>query len=164
MSTATKLSITTPSDTEIKMTREFDAPRELVFSVMSDPHHIPNYWGPRQYKTIVDKMDFRVGGKWRFIHKDADGEYAFRGEYKEILPPEKIVLTFEWEGLPGHISTDTTVLEDIGGGRTRLTATSRFANKEDRDGMLQSGMESGARDLYDRLAELLASLQTKDAR
>jgi len=159
MTTTTKLDLTTPSDTEIRMTREFNAPRELVFRVMSDPKHIPSYWGPRNTTTIVDKMDFRVGGKWRFVHKSPDGDTAFRGEYKEIVPPERVVMTFEWEGLLGHISTDTMVLDDIGGGRTRITATSRFANKEDRDGMLQSGMESGARDLYDRLEELLAALQ-----
>ena len=78
---------------------------------------------------------------------------------REIVPPEKIVQTFEWEGMPGHISTDTLILEDIGNGRTRIVGTSRFMNKEDRDGMLQSGMESGARDLYDRLEELLARLR-----
>lgn len=164
MATATELKLTTPSDTEIRLTREFDAPRELVFRVMSDPKHVPNYWGPRNVTTTVDKMDFRVGGKWRFVHKGEGGEDGFRGEYKEIVPPEKIVATFEWEGLPGHISTDTTVLEDIGAGRTRLIATSKFANKEDRDGMLQAGMESGARDLYDRLEEVLATIQKKAAR
>ena len=160
MATTKQLEITTPGDTEIRITREFDAPRDLVFKVMSDPKHIPSYWGPRNTTTVVDKMDFRVGGRWRFVHKDPSGDTAFRGEYKEIVPPEKIVQTFEWEGMPGHISTDTLILEDIGKGRTRIVGTSRFMNKEDRDGMLQSGMESGARDLYDRLEELLAALQT----
>lgn len=158
--TTTKFDLTTPSDTEIKVTYEFDAPRELVFEVMTDPKQVPSFWGPRTEKTIVETMDVRVGGKWRFIHQSPNGDQtAFRGEFKEIAPPERLVQTFEWEGMPGHISTDTTVLEDIGGGRTRLTATSRFASKEDRDGMLQSGMESGARDLYERLGEVLATMQ-----
>jgi uncharacterized protein YndB with AHSA1/START domain len=160
MATTKQFDLTTPSDTEIRMTYEFDAPRDLVFKVMTDPKQIPHFWGPRDQKTTVDTMDVRVGGRWRFIHEGPGGETAaFRGEFKEIVPPEKLVQTFEFEGFPGKISTDTTVLEDIGGGRTRLTATSRFANKEDRDGMLQSGMESGARELYERLGEVLATLQ-----
>lgn len=158
--TTTKFDLTTPSDTEIRMTYEFDAPRELVFKVMTDPKAIPSFWGPRDQKTVVDTMDVRVGGKWRFVHTGPDGETAaFRGEFKEIVPPERLVQTFEFEGWPGKISTDITILEDIGGGRTRLTATSRFASKEDRDGMIESGMESGARELYERLGEVLATMQ-----
>jgi len=148
-------------DREIVLTREFDAPRELVFKAMTDPKHIPNWWGPRKYTTIVDKLEVRPGGKWRFINRGPEGETAFRGEYREIVPNERIVWTFEWEGLPGHTSVDTAVLEDLGNGRTRLTATSVFANTEDRDGMLQSGMETGARESYERLDEILAQLRQK---
>jgi uncharacterized protein YndB with AHSA1/START domain len=146
-------------DREIVLTREFDAPRDLVFKAMTDPRHIPNWWGPRKYTTIVDKLEVRPGGKWRFINRGPEGETAFRGEYREIVPNERIVWTFEWEGLPGHISVDTAVLEDLGNGRTRLTATSVFASTEDRDGMLQSGMETGARESYERLDEVLAKLK-----
>ncbi|MGH2377134.1 MAG: SRPBCC family protein [Candidatus Limnocylindria bacterium] len=161
MATATALKVTTPSDIEIQLTREFNAPRDLIFRAFTDPKHIPQYWGRRKDTTTVDVMDVRPGGKWRFLTKADDGDHAFRGEFREIVPPEKIVWTFEWEGLPGHISTETWILEDIGGGRTRMVATSRFDSKEDRDGMLQSGMESGARELYDRLEELLDLLKAK---
>ena len=156
-------SATKRGDREIVLTREFDAPRDLVFKVMTDPTLIPKWWGPRRYTTIVDKAEVKPGGKWRFLHKGPNGveEHGFRGEYREIVPPEKIVWTFEWEGMPGHISVETLVLEDIGG-RTRMTATAVYANTEDRDGMWSSGMETGSRETYDRLDELLAE-RTKKA-
>jgi uncharacterized protein YndB with AHSA1/START domain len=148
-------------DREIVITREFDAPRELVFKVITDPALIPNWWGPRRFTTKVDKMDVRVGGTWRFINRDANGtEHGFRGVYREIVPPERIVQTFEWEGLPGHIAVDTMVLEEHDG-KTRVTATSVFDNKEDRDGMMESGAESGARETWERLAELVNELKRK---
>ena len=155
-----KLKVTTPSDIEIVMTREFDAPRELVFEAHSKCEHLEKWWGPRKYSLEVCEMDFRPGGKYRFLHRGPDGleEHGFRGEYREIVPPEKIAWTFEWEGMPGHISLDTLTLEDLGGGRTKLVSHSRFDSKEDRDGMLQSGMEEGAGETYDRLAEFVQTL------
>jgi uncharacterized protein YndB with AHSA1/START domain len=156
-----KLKVTTPSDTEIVMTREFDAPRELIFEAHSSCEHLNKWWGPRKYSFELCEMDFRPGGKYRFVHRGPDGveEHGFRGEYREIVPPERIVWTFEWEGMPGHISVDTLTLNDIGGGRTKLTAHSFFDSVEDRDGMLQSGMEEGASETYDRLAELLETMK-----
>jgi len=156
-----KLTVKTPSDTEIVMTREFDAPRELVFEAHSKCEHLEKWWGPRKYSLEVCEMDFRPGGKYRFLHRGPDGleEHGFRGEYREIVPPEKIAWTFEWEGMPGHISLDTLTLEDLGGGRTKLVSHSRFDSKEDRDGMLQSGMEEGAGETYDRLAEFVQTLK-----
>ena len=155
-----KLKVTTPSDIEIVMTREFDAPRELVFEAHSKCEHLEKWWGPRKYTLAVCELDFRPGGKYRFLHRGPDGleEHGFRGEYREIVPPERIVWTFEWEGMPGHISVDTLTLEDIGGGRTKLTAHSLFDSVEDRDGMVQSGMEEGASETYDRLAEFVQTL------
>jgi len=155
-----KLTLTTPSDREIVMTREFDAPRELIFEAHSSCEHVNNWWGPRKYSFELCEMDFRPGGKYRFVHRGPDGveEHGFRGEYREIVPPERIVWTFEWEGMPGHISLDTLTLEDLGGGRTKLVSHSRFDSKEDRDGMLQSGMEEGAGETYDRLAEFVQTL------
>ena len=96
--------VTRRGDREIVLTREFDAPRELVFKAMTDPNHIPRWWGPRRYTTVVDKMDVRPGGKWRFINKGPDGEHAFRGEYREIVPPERIVTTeaFDESWYPGE--------------------------------------------------------------
>ena len=146
---------------EILITREFDAPRELVFKVCTDPKLIPQWWGPRNLSTQVDKMDVRPGGQWRFINRDAEGtEYAFHGVYHEILAPERIIDTFEFESLPetGHVTLETMKLEELPGGRTRLTVQSVFQSVADRDGTLQSGMEAGVKDTYDRLAELLKQL------
>jgi len=156
-----KLTVTIPSDREIMMTREFDAPRELVFEAHSKCEHLTNWWGPRRYSLELCEMDFRPGGKYRFLHRGPDGveEHGFRGEYREIVSPEKIVWTFEWEGMPGHISVDSLTLEDLGGGRTKLVARSQFDSKEDRDGMLQSGMEEGAAETYDRLAQFVQTLK-----
>jgi uncharacterized protein YndB with AHSA1/START domain len=148
--------VTLPSEREIVMTRVFDAPRDLVFKAVTDPTMIPQWWGPRRLTTTVDQLDLRPGGGWRFVQHDAEGnEYAFHGVYQEIVPPERIVQTFEWEGLPGHVSVETMTLE-AHDGKTTMTARSVFATAEDRDGMLQSGMEEGARETWDRLAELLA--------
>jgi uncharacterized protein YndB with AHSA1/START domain len=150
--------LTTPSEREIVMSRIFDAPRELVFKAHTDPKLIPLWWGQRSATTIVDKMDVRPGGEWRFVQREADGtEYGFKGIFREIVPPERIVQTFEFEGMPGHIVTDTITLEEVDG-KTRVTTTSLFDTVEDRDGMLNSGMESGANESWDRLAELLATL------
>ena len=153
------LTVTTPSDREIVLTRVFDAPRDLVFRAYTDPKAIPQWWGPRNLTTRVDKMDVRPGGAWRFVQRDADGnEFAFNGVYREITPPERVVSTFEFEGMPGHIAVETMTLEEHDG-RPTLTTTSVFASVEDRDGMLQSGMESGAAETMDRLAELVETLK-----
>src|SRR5690606_13620909 len=101
-------------------------------------------WGQRRSTTIVDKLDARPGGAWRFVERDGEGnEYGFHGEFREIVPPERITWTFEFEGMPGHVVTDTITFEDQGG-KTLVKTTSLFASVEDRDGMLSSGMESGA--------------------
>jgi len=154
------LTVTTPSDREIVMTRTFDAPRELVFEAMTKPEHMKEWWGPRGYTLPVCEIDLRPGGAYRFVSADAEGnEYAFRGEYREIVPPEKIVWTFEFEGMPGNVSVDTMTLTEEDG-KTTITSTSLFDDVEQRDGMLASGMETGAVETYDRLAELLEKLQT----
>ena len=147
-----------PGKQELRISREFDAPRELLFKVFTDPALLPQWWGPRYLTTVVDKMDVRPGGQWRFINRDAEGnEYAFHGVYHEILAPERIIDTFEFEGLPetGHVTLETMTLEALPGGRTRLTTQSVYQSVADRDGTLQSGMEAGVKDTYDRLAELL---------
>jgi uncharacterized protein YndB with AHSA1/START domain len=141
------------------MSRVFNAPRELVFKAHTDPKLIAQWWGQGSSTTIVDKMDVRPGGVWRFVQREADGtEYGFNGEFREIVPPERIVQTFEFEGMPGHVVVDTLVFEDLNG-KTRLTTTSLFANVEDRDGMMQSGMEEGANESWDRLATLVEKQQ-----
>ena len=150
-----------PGKQEILITREFDAPRELVFKAVTNPKLVPQWWGPRYLTTEVDKMDVRPGGQWRFINRDAEGrEYAFHGVYHEILAPERIIDTFEFEGLPetGHVTLETMKLEELPGGRTRLTTQSVFQSVIDRDATLQSGMEEGLSDTYNRLEELLKGM------
>ena len=156
-----ELKVTTPSDREIVMTRVFDAPRELVFEAHSSCEHMSNWWGPRQYEVTSCEIDFRPGGKWRMVHRGPDGEeYGFHGEYREIVPPERIVWTFEFEGMPGHVSVETLSLEEQDG-KTTLTSTSVFDTVEDRDGMIESGMESGAAESMDRLDEYLETLKAR---
>jgi len=103
-------------------------------------------------------MDFRPGGRYRYVQSSPDGsEYAFRGEYREIVPPERVVQTFEFEAMAGHIAVETLTLEEIDG-KTKLTVVAQYASVEDRDGIIQAGMEAGVRDSYDRLEEYLATL------
>lgn len=145
-----------PGKQEIVITRIFDAPREVVFKACTDPNLIPQWWGPRNLTTTVDTMDARPGGSWRFVHRAPDGsEYAFHGVYHAIVPPERVVNTMEFEGMPGHVVMETVTFEDQGG-KTKLTVKSVFQSVEDRDGMLMSGMETGASESYDRLEELLS--------
>lgn len=149
--------MTTPSDREIVSERVFDASRERVFEAYTDPDLIPQWWGARRMTTIVDQLDVRPGGAWRFVCREDNGdEQGFRGTFREITPDERIVQTFEWEGMPGHVIVETLTLEDLGG-RTKVTGTSLFHTTEERDGMFASGMESGLTESYDRLAELLVS-------
>jgi uncharacterized protein YndB with AHSA1/START domain len=154
-----EVEVSTPSEREILITRMFDAPRDLVFEAHTSCEHMSNWWGPRKYEFASCELDFRPGGTWRIVHR-ADGEedQGFRGEFREIVPPEKIVWTFEWEGMPGHVSVETLTLEEQDG-KTLLTATSVYDTVEDRDAMLQSGMEEGMVETYDRLDEYLVLLE-----
>ncbi len=150
--------VTTPTDRTIHIERVFDAPREQVFALFTDPELIPEWWGPRGTTATVDEMDVRTGGRWRFVIRDADGsESGFRGAYREVTPPERIVQTFEWEPMAGHVSVETATFEDLGD-RTKVVTTSTFHTTEERDGMLGSGMEGGLNETYARLDELLARL------
>ncbi len=147
-----------PGVPQIVITREFDAPRELLFRAHTDPELLVQWLGPRRLSTSVDRLDARHGGTWRFIHRDADGnEYAFRGVFHGTPSPDSIVRTFEFEGMPGHVSLETLTLEEYGG-RTLLRANAVFQSVEDRDGMIQSGMEEGVNDSMERLDELVARL------
>jgi uncharacterized protein YndB with AHSA1/START domain len=153
--------LTTPTDREIRVERVFDAPRDRVFAVYTDPELIPEWWGPRGTTTVVDAMDVRPGGSWRFIARNSDGsESAFRGTYREVTPPERIVQTFEWEPMPGHVSVETATFEDLGD-RTKVITSSIFHTTEERDGMLGSGMEGGMNETYARLDELLERLASR---
>jgi uncharacterized protein YndB with AHSA1/START domain len=154
---AGKATVSTPSEREIRVERVFDAPRDRVFAAYTDPELIPEWYGPRGTTTVVDRMDVRTGGDWRVVMRESDGsETGFRGTYREVTPPERIVQTFEWEGMPGHVSVETATFEDLGE-QTKVTTVSIFHTPEERDGMLASGMERGMNETYARLDELLAS-------
>ena len=151
-----KAIMTIPGEREIHVERVFAAPRERVFAVYIDPELIPHWWGPRGTSTRVEELDATPGGAWRFVVTDSDGsEIVFRGVFREVVVPERIVQTFEWDGMPGYVSVDSVSFVDLGN-RTRVISDSIFFTAEERDGMLESGMEGGMNETYDRLDELLA--------
>ena len=152
--------VTTPSDQEIRMTRLFDAPRSLVFEAMTTPEHVKQWWGRlgEGYSVPVCEIDLRVGGRWRFVNRHPGGEVAFYGEYREIAPPNRLVFTEIFEQFPDSVSVVTTEFSDENG-KTRMTATVRYPSRAVRDMVLASGMSRGAGISYDRLEDLVASLQ-----
>jgi uncharacterized protein YndB with AHSA1/START domain len=152
--------VSTPSDNEIVMTRLFNAPRQLVFDVMSKPEHVRRWWGNLGpgYSVPVCEIDFRVGGKWRFVNAHPNGEAAFHGVYQEIDAPGRLVFTEIFEPFPDAESVVTSLLTEEGG-KTRLTAICRYPSKEVRDMVKATGMEKGAAASYDRLEDLTQELQ-----
>ncbi len=148
-----------PQSHAVLMTRSFDAPRELLFKAHTDPEMLTHWWGgPEGSTVIIDQADVRKGGIWRFIQRDSEGnEYPFNGVYHEITPPERLVYTFEFEGMPGHVLLETITFEEQDG-KTLMTDLSVFQSVADRDGMLSYGMEEGAAVSLDRLEALLAKL------
>jgi len=146
-----------PGRHDIVIKRVFDAPRDVVFRAMTDPRLIPSWWGPGYLTTTVDVMEVRHGGRWRYVQRDPEGnEYAFRGVYHEVTP-ERTIQTFEWEGLPGHVSLDSLTLDEHDG-RTTYLGVSVFQSVEDRDGMVASGMETGLREGMLRLEALIGGM------
>jgi uncharacterized protein YndB with AHSA1/START domain len=157
------LAVSTPTDLEIVMTRKFNAARDLVFEAHSSCEHMKHWWGPRRYEIASCDMDFRPGGAWRIVHRGSDGqEFGFRGEFRDIVRPERITWTFEFEPMAGHISVQTVKFEEQDG-VTTVTSTAVFDSKEDRDGFLQSGAEEGAAETMDRLEEYLEELRNRQA-
>jgi uncharacterized protein YndB with AHSA1/START domain len=153
--------VTLPSDTELVMTRTFNAPRELVFRAHVDPALIPQWWGWRTYTTTVETLDARPGGKWHFASRGPDGSVInFFGEYREVVAPERITWTFGYDGLPEGVEPgEETYTFEEHDGRTTLTSYTRFKTKEERDGLLATGMEGGANESAERMDEMLARLQ-----
>lgn len=150
----------TPGGREIIITRVFDASREKVWRAWTDAELMKQWLGPHGMKMTVEKFDVRSGGAYRYIHSDGNGEYAFHGVFHGVHAPEKIIQTFEFEGLPepGHVALDTLLLEEIDTDTTKVTTISVYQTPEDRDGMLQSGMEKGLSEGYERLDELLKTV------
>jgi uncharacterized protein YndB with AHSA1/START domain len=141
----------------LRITREFDAPREKVFLAHTDPELVKQWLGPRRLKMDIDHYDCRTGGSYRYVHSGDDGvEHWFHGSFHEVRPNDVIVQTFTYEGDPDQVALGRTELEDLGDGRTRLTATSLVDSFEARDAFIASGMEYGVREGYEQLDELLA--------
>ncbi|MPZ88161.1 MAG: polyketide cyclase [Nitriliruptorales bacterium] len=139
----------------VRITREFDAPPEKVFRAHTDPELVVQWLGPRSTKMRVDHYDCHTGGSYRYLHVSDGNEFGFHGCFHEVRPSELIVQTFTFEGFPDGVALERLVFEDLGGGRTRLTATSLVDSFEGRDAFLASGMEDGVREGYERLDELL---------
>ncbi len=148
MNTAEKLSrtstITTPADREIRVERVFDAPRGRVWRAFTDPEQVAQWWG-RGNKLVIERMEVERGGHWRFVEHGPDGAHGFEGRHREVTPPERLVKTFEWDGMPGHVVVQ---IATFGG--------SLFHTTQERDGMLRSGMEQGLNLGYAALDRLLA--------
>ncbi|SHM78665.1 SRPBCC family protein [Gracilibacillus kekensis] len=145
---------------DVVISRIFNAPRELVFNTYTEPTTVPEWWGPKRYKTTVDQMDVKKGGIWRFIHQDVEGnEYAFNGVYHEVKSPERLINTFEVEGFPDFVGLVTINFEEMPDGKTKFTETTVYQTVEGRDGMIKAGMSEGAMELLDRLERLLDNLQ-----
>lgn len=157
---ATTQIIAEPGTLQIQTLREFNAPREFLFRAFTELDLLVQWLGPRGLTMDIDYYDLRDGGAWRFIHRDADGnEYGFRGVFHGTPSVDGIVRTFEFEGVPGHVSLETLTLEEHGN-KTLVRTNSVFQSVEDRNGMVQSGMESGVNEGYERLDELIATLAT----
>ncbi len=150
--------IAEPGKQELYITREFDAPRELVFRAHIDPEIYVKWVGPRDLTMTIDKWEPHDGGSYKFTHERDGHRYGFFGVYHEVVSPERIIGTFEFDGLPerGHVILGTTRFEDLQDGRTRLVHQSVFQSVADRDGMIASGMERGVNDGYEKLDALLA--------
>jgi uncharacterized protein YndB with AHSA1/START domain len=150
--------VTTPSDREIRIERVFNAPRERVWRAMTDPTLAAQWWG-RGNKLVIERDEVVRGGHWRYVEHGPDGVHGFEGRYREVVAPERVVRTFEWDGMPGYVAVETATLEDLGDGRTRLVSVSLFHTTAERDGMLGSGMEGGVNESYAALDRVLAAMR-----
>jgi uncharacterized protein YndB with AHSA1/START domain len=150
--------VTTPTDREIRTERVFNAPRQRVWRAFTEPKLVAQWWG-RGNPLIIERMEVVRGGRWRYVEHGPEGAHGFEGRYREVAPPERLVQTFEWDGMPGYVEVTTVVFEDLGDGRTRVVTTALFHTTEERDGMLNSGMEQGLEQSYAALDRLLGTLR-----
>jgi len=157
--TTMRHTLSTPTDRTIRVERIFDATRDRVWRAYTEPALVAQWWG-RGNKLAIEKMEVVRGGHWRYVEHTPNGEtHGFEGRYREVTPQDRIVRTFEWDGMPGHTILETAEFTDLGDGRTRLVATSLFLTKQDRDGMLESGMEVGLNESYAALDRVLAAMR-----
>ena len=154
----TRATLTTPTDREIRVERIFNAARERVWHAMSDPQLVAQWWG-RGNKLVIERDERERGGHWRYVEHSEQGVHGFEGRYREVVPPERCVRTFEWDGMPGYVIIETATLEDLGDGRTKLVSTMLFHTTMERDGMLGSGLEGGMNESYAALDLVLAEMR-----
>lgn len=150
------LVVTTPTDREVRIERIFNASRDRVWRAYTDPKLLAQWWG-RGNKLTIERMEVERGGHWRFVEDSAQGIHGFEGRYREITPLQRVVSTFEWDGMPGHVSIMTTDFEEVDQEHTKVTVTSLFHTGEERDGMIGSGMREGLALSYAVLDQILAA-------
>ncbi|MEO8295480.1 MAG: SRPBCC family protein [Gemmatimonadota bacterium] len=150
-----KAIVTKPSDREIRVERILNASRSRVWRAFTDPAQVVQWWG-RGHTLVIEKLEVERGGHWRFVEHAPDGVHGFEGRFREVTPEERIVQTFEWDGMPGYTILESLTFEDLGDERTRIITLMQFYTTEERDGFLQSGMEGGMNESYAALDRLLA--------
>ena len=155
---AVRATVTMPSDREVRIERIFNATPERIWRAMTDPALVAQWWG-RGNKLVIERDEVVRGGHWRYVEHSDHGVHGFEGRYREVVPMQRVVRTFEWDGMPGHVMVDTLTLEDLGDGRTRLVSVSLFHTTEERDGMVGSGMEGGVNESYAALDRVLAAMK-----
>ena len=154
-STEQTAAVTKPTDRTIHVERIFNAPRERVWKAYTEPDLVAQWWG-RGNKLVIEKLEVKPGGKWRFVEHGPEGPFGFEGEFREVTPPERLVWTFGWDGMPGNAILETSNFVDMGDGRTKVVSDSLFVSTEERDQMLGYGMEKGMQESYAALDRLLA--------
>ncbi|MDB4916923.1 MAG: hypothetical protein JWM95_4567 [Gemmatimonadetes bacterium] len=147
--------ITQPTDREIHVERIVNASRDRVWRAYTDPKQVAQWWG-RGHALDIETMDVKRGGHWRYVEHEGTGTHGFEGRYREVTPQERIVRTFEWDGMPGHVIIEDVRFEDLGNGRTKIVTTMLFHTTEERDGMFNAGMSGGMDESYSALDRLLA--------
>ncbi len=152
--------VTLPTDEQILITREFDAPKHLVYKAWTTPELVKRWWSANRGEVTIAEIDLRVGGKWRYVMVTTEGgfEVGFHGEYREIVPNERLVSTEVYEGMPDGEAVDTLTLTEVDG-RTTLTILVEHSSKEHRDAHIDSGMEAGMQDAMDLLEQVAVSLR-----
>jgi uncharacterized protein YndB with AHSA1/START domain len=146
--------VTTPSDREIRVERSFEAARERVWRAFTDPQLIARWWG-RGRQLVIERMEVERGGHWRFVEHTPGEAHGFEGRFREVTPPERLVQTFEWDGMPGHVAVTSATFHEVDKGRTKVITNMLFHTTEERDGMLHSGMEHGLNESYAALDRVL---------
>jgi uncharacterized protein YndB with AHSA1/START domain len=148
--------VTTPTDREVRIERVFNGSRERVWRAYTDPKLVAQWWG-RGNRLTIERMEVERGGRWRFVEDTLQGVHGFEGRYREVTPLLRIVSTFEWDGMPGHVSVSTTIFEDVDDEQTKVIVTSLFHTTEERDGMMSSGMQQGLMQSYAVLDKILST-------